>query len=559
MNTRLQPMNLTDYTGGLNARENRFQVADNESPSMLNVHVDTRGGFFTRAGNARVGALDVVGTWAPRHAKFHPLASGSSEVFVTNEGTVYHLDASGNLVDGAVLCNATPHLADFASWGDGVYIATGAQVDAVGGTPVLWTAGAPTPLFAAGTGRWNEDFAVPVGGVMPQAELCEPHSGYLFAANTKEDGTPHPSRLRWSHPTQPGDWSQLDFIDIEAGGGRITGLRSYSDHLLIFKTDSMWALYGYDSESWQLIKKSRSIGVPSPTAIARSPSALYFYSGSGRGGIYGYGGDEPVSISEPLRTVITGVIHHTNVWLGWVANRLLCNLPWIASTTTASPIGTGNTSDTTMFAFDPEIGEGGAWEAHRPAQGSLGPIIEESDISDDFPLAVLFRDPDDRACLLRLGSLSQAYDIHDALPTPLPFDVYYTTNWKDHGWPELRKSWRRPRFIIRNPTDPFSLRVESYRDYDTSAPRRIGILTIPASGRPFWRDLGAADPAGDGFDWDDGTLWAGSTEGSRIERGSSFGHCRALQLRISPTTNSLGKTWGVDAIILKVIARRFTT
>jgi len=41
---------LADFTGGLNFRADQFQLAPNESPSMLNVEIDPRGGVFSRAG-----------------------------------------------------------------------------------------------------------------------------------------------------------------------------------------------------------------------------------------------------------------------------------------------------------------------------------------------------------------------------------------------------------------------------------------------------------------------------------------------------------------------------
>jgi hypothetical protein len=39
-----------DFTGGLNLRADQFQLKRNESPDMLNVEVDPRGGLFTRGG-----------------------------------------------------------------------------------------------------------------------------------------------------------------------------------------------------------------------------------------------------------------------------------------------------------------------------------------------------------------------------------------------------------------------------------------------------------------------------------------------------------------------------
>lgn len=218
----------------------------------------------------------------------------------------------------------------------------------------------------------------------------------------------------------------------------------------------------------------------------------------------------------------------------------------------------GGTTDqsTTTFIYDPEIGDG-AWEAHAPAYGHLRNVVELP--GDKAPLAVHAGDATAR-CLLRLGANSvAAYDLIRTDGQPTPFEVFYATNWKDAGSEELRKSWRRPRFIINNPEESIELRVDAYRNYDPAAPYRSWVVGLDSFGRPFWRDLGAAAPEGDGFDWDDGTLWEGDTKGSRVVRGGPLGIARSIQLRITTIPTSLGKAWGVDAITLKYISRRFTT
>jgi hypothetical protein len=67
----LQYLNLTDFTGGLNMYRNQFQLADNESPRMLNVNLDPRAGFFSRAGIDRINEEDIADplTWDPRMAR----------------------------------------------------------------------------------------------------------------------------------------------------------------------------------------------------------------------------------------------------------------------------------------------------------------------------------------------------------------------------------------------------------------------------------------------------------------------------------------------------------
>ena len=59
---------LFDFTGGLNFRADQFQLAPNESPEMLNVEVDPRGGVFSRAGYQikNPSPIAFTGTWNPK-------------------------------------------------------------------------------------------------------------------------------------------------------------------------------------------------------------------------------------------------------------------------------------------------------------------------------------------------------------------------------------------------------------------------------------------------------------------------------------------------------------
>jgi hypothetical protein len=580
LTTRLQELGFTDFTGGLNVRDNRsFQIANNESPQMLNMRADERLGIYTRQGMGRWNGTAITSDpWNPRMGVEHDYSDDTKAIFVTNAQRIWVANNTTTFVEmgypapstNPVKCNAEPHLADFASWGDVVYIATGRKVDALlsGDTPVRYNKdGTVTALTPTGLGDYNDDYTIPVGGVMPQCDFAHPHAGYLFCASIREDydGSvkDYPSRLRWSHPNSPEDWATLDFLDIEVGGGRITGLVSFRDHLLIFKTDSIWALYGYDSESWQLVRVSNSIGIPSPTAVASSPFGAFFYSASGRGDIYLYQGGEPQRISERIEEPVESIAanRYIDVFLGWASDRLMVALPWIAEW---DPTGGSSSSGSSLFTWDPHSGEAGAWEMHRPAKGNIGPIIERSDSRTEPSLLVLYGSDVD-PCLLQFASIDGAYDFIDDQATPIPFPTLYATNWKFADSPELRKHWMRPRFIIRIPPADFTLRVEVYRDYDESEPKRTFQLFISAEGEYYWRDLGFDDPSGTGFDWEPtspsgrGGLWSGAARGGRIIRGKSFGIARSVQLVFSTSPSSIGQQWGLDAVVLKHIDRRFTT
>jgi len=50
----------SDFRGGLNLRADQFNIGENESPAMLNVEVDPRGGVRRRNGVTKVNATALA-------------------------------------------------------------------------------------------------------------------------------------------------------------------------------------------------------------------------------------------------------------------------------------------------------------------------------------------------------------------------------------------------------------------------------------------------------------------------------------------------------------------
>jgi hypothetical protein len=81
-------------------------------------------------------------------------------------------------------------------------------------------------------------------------------------------------------------------------GQRITGLYSAGDLLLIFKTRSLYALYGVDPESWQVRLLSPDVGCVAHQSITAADSALYWWSQQGP--MRWDGAGAPTNIGLPL-------------------------------------------------------------------------------------------------------------------------------------------------------------------------------------------------------------------------------------------------------------------
>jgi hypothetical protein len=573
MPNRLEPINLMSFVGGLNLRRNQFQLAEDESPDLLNVDIDPRGGFRTRRGWQRWNDDDIVDleteVWEPRNSHVHNWSTGQQEIYVVNNGDLWSAGDDGvfALVD-TDLCVADPHQADFATWGDDIYIAYG-RTQSTRRRTLDGSATAMTPDV------WSEVDA-PTNNTAPRAEFIEAHGGYMFVASTREGSTNFDDRIRWSHPGKPDSWREDDFIDIEEGGGRITGLMSFQDHLLIFKTNSLHALYGYDEDSWQRIKVSISVGCPGTVAITRSETAVYFFSASDRGGVYAYAGEEPVYLSEKLRTAFEEILDYENVYVSWAGRRLWVSVPWRKD----SGATTGPSS---IFVWDTDVGNG-AWTMYRSNYGSVASVVDGSDVNAKYPLAAMWST--DFAGMVTLDYLDDGFDIlldpASLWATPdvgyivtdgdeeiavtstalnaQEFESYYRTRWLDAGWPDRKKSWRRPTLVCRQVAQETKLLVETYRDFDETTIHRTKTITVPVSGGAMWTEGGSADP--DGFDWsedgaDPGAMWGSGINGSRLLRSGSLGLARAVQMKVRPAPSTPKSQWGVDGIVAKYVSRRF--
>ena len=587
MVNRLEPLDLVSFVGGLNLRRNQFQLADNESPDLLNVDIDPRGGFYTRQGWARWNPTDIVPvvtttTWQPRNAFVHDTSTpGTQYVYVVNGTEVYIGNDAGAFSNVALPDVAgQPHGVDFASWGDDVYMALGATVGVYRQNLVA----APVLMDVD---DWSEIDA-PNTGTFPSATYLEHHGGYMWCADTLEVGVRRRNRVRWSHPGVPDAWRQDDFVDIEEGGGYITGLISYNDHLVVFKTTGIWAIYGADGETQQINNPSEHIGCPSRTGFSKSSQAVFFYSTYEGGGIFAYTGGQPQLISEPLRPAFEAMHAPLNVFVSWAGRRLWVAVPWHKDQ--------GEKTDpTTLFVFDPDVGSG-AWTMYRSNYGAVATVLDGSDTNGRYPLAA-FWSPS-TAAMVTLDFSLEAYDTllldqtigvspgSDPLDAPdylvtggddeiivgggtflgQEFDSYYRTRWLHAGWPDRKKSWRRPTFVCREVAQNTDLLVEIYRDYNEASIYRSRTLHLRSGGGVFWSDLGADSIDFPGADWttegaDDpdgrGANWGQTPSGSRLVRGGSMGLAKAVQMKIKASGVSPRKRWGVDAIVAKIVMRRF--
>ena len=555
MPNRLKPLNLVDFTGGVNLRPETFQLQDNEMPELLNMEVDPRGGINTRRSWVGFGPPVVAAptVWNPRNAYAQTTSKGDRTWLISNRltattGQVLGRTNAGNWANvGDATADASPHIADFEAWGDLVYVVRGS-------VPSLrWDGNTAALLTACATGNWQNDYTAPgATDTFPAARLIASSHGYMFVAGTREDGVDYPNRLRWSHPNNPLRWAQSDYIDLFDGGQRITAIGAFSDRLMVFKPVSVSALFGYDAETWELTNVSRTVGCVSTQACCRNEGTVFFLSWPQ--GIFAYTDKGITELSIPIRTVFQDrkmdADSIDNSWLGWMGRRLWCSLPY---DDTPPPPQTANT----VFVFDPTLSEPGSWTMFRgaiQAESGLplipGPYIERTDADEDTPLLACGRR---YAYLLQLEVNTDTAKDENPPGNELPFATRFRTKWLDAGAPTWKKSWRRPDFLLRGLTFDTVVKAQVFHDFDNfNAQRSFTVEYTPKNYPAVYTD--DADHDAHGFLWGDGTLYGGYSQTSSVERGGTMGRSGAVQVLC---VGDPGMTWGLNGIVFKFVPRRF--
>lgn len=520
-----------DFTGGLNLRADQFQLAPNESPRMLNVEIDPRGGVFSRGAMRRINSSSISGNWVPErlfpfYGSNHYLMFTTGHVSGT-DGSVYY-STGGNFADLTIPVTGE-HGAEFAPWGSTLYITTGS-----GSVSYKWDGTTKTALSASGP-VWQDSYTSGLtGGYMPKAEHAVTHAGKLFVANTVENGVSKPNMLRWSHPNSPENWAEQDNIEILDGGDGITALAVFAGHLLVFKHNAVFAVFGYDSDSFQVVEVSRNVGAATSHAVCATERGVYFFSYPD--GLMLYNGERVVDVFEAIRPAVTlGYINPSaidEVYVNYINRRVWVSVPYSETTTVEYP--------TVSFVLDTSIGQRGAWLMFQTSdeRALSGGCTFIKETGDTIHVGAHSTSPN----VLRVDMYTQSFD--DITGTNHQFVSRYRTRWIDAGSYSQRKMFRRPDVIVKqNPAEQvITLNVYgNYEEADGGQLTSYDITIAPSSAGMTW---GSSN-------W--GSSWGGANTGSQVVKGRSIGLARSVQIEfIGPS----GKAWGINSYTLKYNPRR---
>lgn len=514
-----------DYTGGLNLRADQFQLAPNESPELLNMDVDPRGGVRTRPGSSVWALGDDVGL--SRYGQFH--TDTTHQIWISDGGpstyTVYVGDPEGPdvLEEPFYAVTSMTSSAPFAGaqFKGNLYLASGQSAS------YRWNGTTATSLGAT----FANDFASPGSGNMPRARQIAVHQNHLWLADTTESSTRHPRRLRFSHPGQPEAWRTLDWIDLDPGvdGDAITNLVPFQDHLLAFTSGEVYAVFGFGWDSWSVQPASREVGAVNPGAAVATPAGVYFFDWPN--GVMRWDGRKVEWAFErlvpALRDGTIPAFRRDEIRMGWADNRLWVSVPWKAS-------------EHRVLVLDPSLGKEGSWVMYDLP---VGAVVEYESPSGAVPIAPTR----DGTALIEIVKRDQPWDetSDGGVITQHPIATRYRTRWYDADVDAMRKRWRRL-WATYWGDGPGEIVVELFVDYDGSRRRKTWTEAILSQGDiPLW---------GGGQNWGDGWRWGGAGTRHSVERAVSLGNAHSVQMLFrGPDAET---AWGLESLTLPFQRRR---
>ena len=581
----LQLFRQDDFTGGLNLRADQFKLAPNESPDMLNVEVDPRGGLFSRGAMRRINTTGILNNLLLTQDDFNLIDENGNYIgleanpywyprsmFPHYDDTHYLMLSTGNVnsVMGKVYYSTgtnftelavdvhTSNGACFASWGKDLYFTTGK-----GYKTHKWDGTTLTPIAFAAASNNGADY-VQFGNTsphIPSSEHVAYHAGRLFVADvmdysvTGSTSTPvdHPNRIRWSDLNNPVKWTETNRIDIFGSGDKITAIVPFGGALVIFKRLAVYVLTGDGTTespfAVQLV--TNKVGAATHEAVAVTERGIYFFCWPD--GLFVFTGDGVIDLFEPIRPILLrGEVNPNevdNIFVSYINRRIWVSLPYSVTSTVSKA--------TVSFVYDPSMngfsymGESygvddafkasGTWVKHQLADGwglTCGCTFTTTDGNIINAAAHAAKD-----VVLNVDVIGQQTDNING--TEQGFTTYYRTRWVDGENYSQKKMWRRPDFVLRQESSARILDFRVYHDYEESevGQKRQFDVVVPASGSgALWGS----------FDWNESN-WGTANEGSFVKSGSNLGLARAVQLEI---VGQPGLSWGLDSMTLKYNGRR---
>ena len=537
---RLDPQ--VDFTGGYNAIEDRFMLAANESPDMLNVDVSRRGGVQRRKAVSDWGDHQPFGdTTTPEKLFEHrDQVNNTSKVVATAGGVgstkmAYGIGAGWTSITNTGDCEILDHtMMNGKSW-----FACGLDLTQSWGTP-SGTPDSATAEVPDAHASYQNDYATAAGNIFPKCKFVASHGGFMWAAHTDEGVNVHPTRVRFSHPGYADRWAEDDWIDVgDEDGDEIVKIASFRDQLLVFLNRSVYAVLGYSRQNFQVVKVSSSVGATNANGVCVNPDGVWFFSPDR--GVYFYNGDgEPRWAFEKVYPLMErGEVDSDNldnVYVAAVKGRVWVRVPM---------------EDYTSRCFVLDVSTG-AWVVY-----DIDMLANVEFQNADYEV-IHVAATGQAAGLVEL-EVDTAYDTFNdaATSTQTGVDSYFKTRWLDSGSPFLPKRYKTPEFIMAGPS-AHTVQAEVYFDYYDGEVRKTLLINVAGTGSStslVWDDDDGNADDNPGSNWGD-RQWAYSsaaTQDEVIRSGSIGGTGRSVALKFRGPTNV---QWEIRGFTLKYLPKK---
>jgi len=548
-----------DFRGGLNLRADQFNIAENESPAMLNVEVDPRGGVRRRNAVTKVNATalddEIIGLMTHYESGTNQVLAAALDASTTKSQIYYVADATGNFtgpiqVSGINVFFDTAQPPRHVTFNDNTYIVNGALLHNDSGVTtsaaVRWdgtTASALVPDIDGSAGHF------------PCARYATAWAEYVWVAYTLESGTTHKNRVRFSAVNDAENWTATDYIDIDIGedGDHITAIIPDADRLLVFKQNSVYAIYGFSRDSFEVRNITRVAGCRDGTQPIASTGGIFFWYAEE--GIYLLAYDDLKWAFERIKPAMTYDVGQPALTLGtapslmWFDERLWVSVDYQSDDNLS---GSSQNNRRNVFVWDPSLGPGGAWTRHdinarsllsyRPSGDAHAGIAVTSGIA-----AVASFD--------RISKVDQNADHDDYDGSVAEINSFYHTGWFVGNRPTFPKRWGKTRTVLLADTD-IDIVMYIYKNYDPSTALVGYSKSVVGLGTPATWD---SAPSGSGTGVWDTSDWEaeGTSDQYMFARWPTIGTAQAISLRfsVSPTASKRGK-WGVTSIVAMYRTRR---
>ena len=550
----------SDFKGGLNLRADQFNIAENESPALLNVDVDPRGGVRRRDAVTKINSTaldnDIVNLISHYEEGQNQVLAAVATA--TETKLLWNDDVTGDF-DGTVSYGGTDVQFDTTQPPRGVtfngytYIVNGKFLTSTGHTTysvVRWS-GADGSTALATPDIDGSD------GHFPNARYTTTWAEYIWVAYTLEEGTTHKNRVRWSKVNDAENWTAADYIDIDIGedGDHITAIIPDADRLLVFKENSIYAIYGFSSDSFEVRNITRTAGCRDGSQPVAATAGIFFWYAEE--GIYLLSYDALAWAFERIKPAMTYDVGQPALTLGtapslmWFDERLWVSVDYQSDDNVS---GSNQNNRRNVFVWDPSLTETGAWMRHDINARSLLAYRPTGDTHLGIAATSVITDV---AEFNRISKLDQNADVDDyGAGSADEIVSYYQTGWFIGNRPTFPKRWGKTRTVLLADNN-LRIYMYIYKDYDLSG------WVSPA----YYKDITGmdspatwdTDPSGSGDGVWDTSEWqaAGTSDRYLFARWPTVGTAQAISLRfkVSPSVSLRGK-WGVTSIIGMYRTRR---